>query len=159
MFGVFFPQNSQVSISVGSISTYSIHHGSKVFENKFQKVPKGKGWICHVQEPFYKAFTLNWDFPLGSEGKESDCQWRRPGFNPWVRDIPWRRKWWPISIFLPGESPWTEKPGGVQSMGSQRVGHSWATKHHWQGVLESTPHGYQGIQFLPKKAFSSVIGS
>ena len=26
-------------------------------------------------------------------------------------------------MFLPGESPWTEEPGGVQSMGSQKVGH------------------------------------
>ena len=25
---------------------------------------------------------------------------------------------------LPGESPWTEEPGGLQSMGSQRVGMS-----------------------------------
>ena len=25
--------------------------------------------------------------------------------------------------------PWTEEPGGPQSMGSQRVGHNWATKH------------------------------
>ena len=24
---------------------------------------------------------------------------------------------------------WTEQPGGLQSMGSQRVGHDWATKH------------------------------
>ena len=29
---------------------------------------------------------------------------RRPGFNPWVRKIPWRRKWQPIPVFLPGES-------------------------------------------------------
>ena len=28
-------------------------------------------------------------------------------------------------VFLPGESPWTEEPGGPQSMGSQRVGHSY----------------------------------
>ena len=35
----------------------------------------------------------------------------------------------PTPVFLPGESPWTEKPGGLQSMGSQRVGHNWATKH------------------------------
>ena len=27
------------------------------------------------------------------------------------------------SIFLPGESPWTEEPGELQSLGSQRVGH------------------------------------
>ena len=26
-------------------------------------------------------------------------------------------------IFLPGESPWTEEPGGLQYMGSHRVGH------------------------------------
>ena len=25
--------------------------------------------------------------------------------------------------------PWGEEPGGLQSMGSQRVGHDWATKH------------------------------
>ena len=25
-------------------------------------------------------------------------------------------------VFLPGESPWTEEPGGLQSMRSQRVG-------------------------------------
>ena len=28
--------------------------------------------------------------------------------------------------------PWTEEPGGLQSMGSQRVGHNWATwLHFW----------------------------
>ena len=32
------------------------------------------------------------------------------------------------AAFLPGESPWTEKPGGLQSMGSQRIGHKCATK-------------------------------
>ena len=26
------------------------------------------------------------------------------------------------------EIPWTEEPGGLQSTGSQRVGHDWATK-------------------------------
>ena len=25
--------------------------------------------------------------------------------------------------------PWTEEPAGLQSMGSQRVGHDWVTKH------------------------------
>ena len=35
----------------------------------------------------------------------------------------------PTAVSLPGESPWTEEPGGVQSRGSQRVGHDWATKH------------------------------
>ena len=31
-------------------------------------------------------------------------QWRRPGFDLWVRKIPWRRKWLHTPVFLPGES-------------------------------------------------------
>ena len=34
----------------------------------------------------------------------STClQRRRPGFNPWVRKIPWRKKWWLTQVFLSGE--------------------------------------------------------
>ena len=47
----------------------------------------------------------------------------------WVGKIPWRRAWQSTPVFLPGESPWTEEPGGLQSMGSQSVRHDWATKH------------------------------
>ena len=36
-----------------------------------------------------------------------------------VRKIPWKREWLPTPVFLPGESPWTEEPGGLQSMGSK----------------------------------------
>ena len=28
----------------------------------------------------------------------------RPGFDPWVGKIPWRRAWQPTLVFLPGES-------------------------------------------------------
>ena len=31
-------------------------------------------------------------------------QFRRPGFNPWVGKISWRRKWQPTIVFLPGKS-------------------------------------------------------
>ena len=43
--------------------------------------------------------------------------------DPWVGKIPWRREWLPTPVFLPGESPWTEEPGVLQSMGSQRIRH------------------------------------
>ena len=38
----------------------------------------------------------------------------RPGFNPWVGKIPWRREWLPTPVFWPGEfrgldSPWGHK--------------------------------------------------
>ena len=43
-------------------------------------------------------------FPRWLSGKESACHCRRLGFNPWVRKIPWRRKWQPTPVFLPGKS-------------------------------------------------------
>ena len=30
-------------------------------------------------------------------------QHRRPGFNPWVKKIPWRMEWLPTSVLLPRE--------------------------------------------------------
>ena len=39
----------------------------------------------------------------------------------------WRRQWHPTSVLLPGKIPWAEEPGRLQSMGSLRVRHDWAT--------------------------------
>ena len=36
------------------------------------------------------------------------------------------------SSILVWETPWREEPGGLQSMGSQRVGHNLATKQQQQ---------------------------
>ena len=35
---------------------------------------------------------------------ESPSDARDVGFDPWVRKIPWRRKWQPTPVMLPGES-------------------------------------------------------
>ena len=48
---------------------------------------------------------------------------KKPGFDPWVRKIPWRKAREPTPLSLPGEFPWTEEPGELQSIVSQRVGH------------------------------------
>ena len=43
----------------------------------------------------------------GAGGKEPVCQCRRHKrhrLDPWVGKIPWRRKWQPTPVFLPGES-------------------------------------------------------
>ena len=37
-------------------------------------------------------------------GKESTCQWRKPGFDLWVGKILWKRQWLPTLVFLPGKS-------------------------------------------------------
>ena len=46
----------------------------------------------------------NNDLPKWLSVKEPDCQCRRLGFDPWEGKIPWRRKWQPPPVFLPGES-------------------------------------------------------
>ena len=42
--------------------------------------------------------------PWWLHGKESTCQCRSRGFDPWVGKIPWRRKWQPTPVFLPRKS-------------------------------------------------------
>ena len=55
-------------------------------------------------------FGLRWfhcDFPGGSDGKSvyNVClQCGRPGFDPWVGKIHWRRKWQSTPVLLPGKS-------------------------------------------------------
>ena len=68
---------------------------------------------------------INMGFPGGASGKEPTCQCRRqerPRFDPWVRKIPWSRKWQPIPIFLPGESQGQNSLAGY----SLWVGHNWS---------------------------------
>ena len=46
-------------------------------------------------------------FPRWLSGKQPACQCRRHqrlGFDPWVREIPWRRALQPAPVFLPGKS-------------------------------------------------------
>ena len=42
--------------------------------------------------------------PWWLSGKETTCQCRRLGFDPWVRKIPWSRKCQPTPVFLPWKS-------------------------------------------------------
>ena len=58
----------------------------------------------------------------------------RPEFSPCDGKIPWRRARQPTLIFLPGNSPWTEEPDRLESMGLQRVGHNSVLKHSTEGV-------------------------
>ena len=63
--------------------------------------------------------------------KKPVCQCRRCRrhvFDPWVGRIHWRREMATHCSNLAWEIPWTEEPGELQSMGSQRVGHDLVTK-------------------------------
>ena len=53
---------------------------------------------------------------------------RRCGFDPWVGKIPWRRKWQPIPVFLPGKSHEQRSLAGYSPWVRKRVRHELATK-------------------------------
>ena len=59
----------------------------------------------------------------GSDGKEYASNVGDQGSIPGLGRSPGERHGNPLLVFLPRESTWTEKPGGLQSMASQRVGH------------------------------------
>ena len=61
-------------------------------------------------------------FPGGSDGKESACNVGDPGSIPGQED-PLEEEMASHSGIPAWRIPWTEEPGGLQSMESQRVGH------------------------------------
>ena len=61
-------------------------------------------------------------------GKESACQCRRHKFDPWVRKIPWRRKWQPTPVFLPGKSHRQRSLAGYTVHGVTRFRHNLVTE-------------------------------
>ena len=63
-------------------------------------------------------------FPGGSEGKQSACNAGDLSSITWVGTIPWRRKWQPTPVFLPGESGGQRSLAGYSPWG-HRVGHNW----------------------------------
>ena len=55
---------------------------------------------------------------------------RRYRLNPWVRTIPWRGKWQPTLIFLPGKSHEQRTLEGYSPWGGKRVRHDMAHQHN-----------------------------
>ena len=121
-------------------------------------------WHCHyflilafwsVYSGFSWGFNLHFHnsycFPGGSVVKNPSAN-AGDGFGPWVRMIPWRRKWQPILVLLPGKFHRQEEPVKLYSMGLQRVGHDLATKQQqWLLMLNiyscnylSSVHPLQG---------------
>ena len=68
------------------------------------------------------------NIPWWLSGKESACQYRRHKFDPFVRKIPWRRKWQPTLVFLSGESHGQRSLVGYSPCSSKRGGHDLVTK-------------------------------
>ena len=63
--------------------------------------------------------------PLVAQLVKNPPAMRETRSSPGLGRSPWRREWQPTTpVFLPGRIPRTEEPGGLSSMGSQRVRHN-----------------------------------
>ena len=117
------------------------------------RTPVWVPWFIRHFPIGYKFYLFIY-FPGGTEGKLSSCNAGDLGSIPGLGRSPGGGEWQHTPLFLPGEYPWTEESGGLQSVGSQRVRCDWANKHIYftKGNVHFhvTLFIYSNHSFLPK---------
>ena len=88
--------------------------------------------------------------PWWLSSKESACQCWRHGLDPRVGKIPWRRKWQPTPVFLPGKSHGQRNLVGFSPWGRKRTEHDLAIE---QGC---TPNALHASQIQPVGCCSAI---
>ena len=83
-------------------------------------------WRSNTSVTWFKELTP-WKRPCCWERLKAGGEGDDRGWNGWMASLT-RRIWVWVSS---GSWWWTEKPGMLQSMGSPRVGHDWATELNW----------------------------
>ena len=71
-------------------------------------------------------------------------------FKHWVGKMPWRRKWQPTPIFLPGKSCGQRSLAGYRPWGCRRVRHNLATKQQQESVFTVIKINYKKYEVLQK---------
>ena len=104
-----------------------------------------RGRLATSQGIFGLPPWLRWQISRLARQETSETQVRSL-FNPWVGEIPWRRKWLPTPVFLPGESHGQRSLAGYSLWGptdsdtTERLTLHFTLKgtfgcHTWRGVL------------------------
>ena len=117
-------------------------------------------WFCFTQYPillsqqktpprcklFYMRLPIfnHLEAPLVAWVVNSPLQCRRPGFDPWVGKITWRREWLPTPVFLPGEFQGQRSLVSYSPWGFNSKILTWLSNH----LLLSTIFYLQKWQFL-----------
>ena len=115
----------------------------KQYCNKFSKNFENGPYKKIFKKSLLSPFCFPRGLPRLLSSKELVCQHRRHkrrGFDPWFRKIPWRRKWQPTPVFLPGESHGHRNLVGYSSWGCKESDrtehahmhtHTHALSHFW----------------------------
>ena len=107
----------------------------------------GESWLIQIQIYIYRLIGKDPDARRdGGAGGEGDDG----GWDGWMASLT-RWTWvWVDS----GSWKWTGKPGMLQFMGSQRVGHDWVTELNWYVYTHTYTHIYT---YIMEVCLSSVI--
>ena len=91
--------------------------------------------LCLQSFPVWGSYPMNWIFTSGGPSIGATQETRIWSL---AREDPLKKEMAAHFSILVWRIPWTEEPGGLQSIGSQRVGHNWVTNSHtlFTGKLE-----------------------
>ena len=100
---------------------------------------KIQGWMSSCSLPPLQRE----DFPGWLRWQSICLQCRRPRFNPWVRKIPWRRKWQPTPLFLLEEFQGQRSLAGYSPWGCKESDTTERLPHLYRGTPGSACCGHQ----------------
>ena len=101
-------------------------------------------------------------------GKESACKCKRHGFDPWIRKIPWSRKWQPAPAFWPGEFHRQRSLAGYILWGHKELGtteelntHTHMNRHislqnNSSSIMRGVSPNRQNFCQVPEKRLESI---
>src|SRR5574337_858491 len=92
--------------------------------------------LAQFVNQFYQLLRLSWYL----RWYRVSLQFRRPGFNPWIRKISWRREWQPVPVFLPGESHGQRSLVSCSSWGCKELDVTEGRRTHSHLFLQSVQH-------------------
>ena len=85
-----------------SSSACLANHGSKRCSSSCHKQTPGKRLRCKGNQNIVLSLRHFGAYQVAQMVKNLPAM-QETWFNPWVRKVPWRRRWQPTSVFLPGE--------------------------------------------------------
>ena len=93
----------------------------------------------------------------GMEETSMYLLYTRPRFNPWVGKIPWRRKWQPCPVFLPGESHGRRSLVGYSPWGSTDL--DTIERRHYHFTAAAAAKSLQSCPTLCDPVDCNLLGS